>query len=120
MSEIKNITCVSCPMGCALEVTFDDTGALANVSGYTCKRGLEYARQEATDPRRNISAVVCVRGCLEPLSVKTQAPIPKAKIFDVMGEIRALDLQAPVEAGQVLIQDAAGTGVAVVATKSVC
>ena len=80
MPQTKSFTCVSCPMGCALEVDLDDAGAVTGVRGNTCRRGLEYARQEATDPRRNVSAVVCVGGCLEPLSVKTAAPVPKASI----------------------------------------
>ncbi len=118
MADSTSFTCVSCPLGCVLEVTFDDAGNLADVSGYTCNRGLEYAKQEAVDPRRNISAVVWADGVLEPLSVKTSSPIPKAKIFDVMEEVRALRLQAPIDSGQVVIEDAAGTGVPIVATKS--
>ncbi|MBQ9068595.1 MAG: DUF1667 domain-containing protein [Eggerthellaceae bacterium] len=118
MAETKTFTCVSCPLGCILEARFDDQGALSDVSGYTCNRGLEYAKQEAVDPQRSISAVVMAQGSLEPLSVKTAQPIPKAKIFDVMSEVRALQVGAPIDAGQVLIEDAAGTGVAIIATKS--
>ncbi len=117
-SQNMSFTCVSCPMGCMLEAIFDSEGNLADVTGYTCKRGLEYARQEAVDPQRCISAVVMVSGSLEPLSVKTARPIPKAKIFDVMEQIRALDLHVPITAGQVLIPDAANTGTSVVATKT--
>ena len=36
-----------------------------------------------------------------------------------MKEIRSVRLTAPVEIGQTVIEDAAGTGVAVVATRSV-
>ena len=113
-----SFTCVSCPLGCMLEVTFDPASDQMDVKGYSCKRGLEYAKQEAVDPRRSISAVVMAQGSLEPLSVKTANPIPKARIFDVMHEIRSLELCTPITAGQVLIEDAAGTGVAVIATKS--
>ena len=119
MKAPTSFTCVSCPLGCVLEVSFDEAGAVANVQGHTCNRGIEYARQEAVDPRRNISAVVAVEGALEPLSVKTAEPIPKAMIFEVMDQIRALRPAAPIEAGQVLIEDVAGTGVAIVATKAI-
>lgn len=113
----KTFTCVNCPMGCTLEVSFDDAGAIASIAGNTCKRGEEYARQEAVDPRRNVSSLVMVPGLLEPLSVKTAAPVPKARIMDVMAAVRALQVRPPVVAGQVLLEDAAGTGVAIVATK---
>lgn len=117
--ENTSFTCVSCPLGCVLEVSFADDGSIEKVTGHSCNRGLDYAKQEAVDPRRNISAVVFAQGSLEPLSVKTAEPIPKAKIFDVMREIRALELAAPIEAGQVLIPNAADTGIAIVATKSI-
>lgn len=118
MVRKESFTCVSCPLGCMLEVSIDDAGNLVEITGNSCNRGLEYAQQEAVDPQRNISAVVMASGSLEPLSVKTARPIPKAKIFEVMDEVRALHPSVPVEVGQVLIEDAAGTGVPIVATKT--
>ena len=115
----KTFTCVNCPMGCTLEVAFDDAGAIVSITGNTCKRGEEYARQEAVDPRRNVSTLVMVPGYPEPLSVKTAAPVPKARIMDVMAAVRMLQVQPPIVVGQVLLEDAAGTGVAIVATKDV-
>ena len=118
MKEPTSFTCVSCPLGCVLEVSFDEAGGVDTITGNSCNRGIEYAKQEAVDPQRNISAVVMAEGSLEPLSVKTARPIPKAKIFDVMDQIRALHPAVPITAGQVLIEDAADTGVPIVATKS--
>ena len=76
--------------------------------------------QEAVARERMVTAVLCVSGCLEPVSVKTQRPVPKAAMKDVLAAVAALRLDAPVAAGDVLIEDVCGTGVAVVATKSVC
>ncbi|MGN0984457.1 MAG: DUF1667 domain-containing protein [Gemmiger sp.] len=45
--------------------------------------------------------------------------MPKGKIFDVMAEIRAVTIPAPVALGQVILADAAHTGVDVIATKAV-
>lgn len=117
--ENKTFTCVSCPVGCLLEVSFTESGDVDTVTGNTCNRGIEYAKQEAVDPKRNISAVVMVEGVLEPLSVKTAEPVSKDKIFDVMEEIRTLHLAAPITAGQTLIENAANTGVAIIATKTI-
>lgn len=116
--ENKTFTCVSCPMGCLLEVSFTESGEVESVSGNTCNRGIEYAKQEAVDPKRNISAVVMVEGALEPLSVKTAEPISKDKIFDVMEEVRKLQLHTPIQQNEVLIENAANTGVSIVATKT--
>lgn len=119
-TDIAAYTCICCPLGCRVEVALDENGQVSEVSGYTCKRGADYAAQEAVAPERMVTAVLCVSGCLEPVSVKTQRPVPKAVMKDVLAAVAALRLDAPVAAGDVLIEDVCGTGVAVVATKSVC
>ena len=118
-TDIAAYTCICCPLGCRIEVALDENGQVSEVSGYTCKRGADYAAQEAVAPERMVTAVLCVSGCLEPVSVKTQRPVPKAAMKDVLAAVAALRLDAPVAAGDVLIEDVCGTGVAVVATKSV-
>ena len=119
-TDIAAYTCICCPLGCRIEVALDENGQVSEVSGYTCKRGADYAAQEAVAPERMVTAVLCVSGCLEPVSVKTQRPVPKAAMKDVLAAVAALRLDAPVAAGDVLIEDVCGTSVAVVATKSVC
>lgn len=119
-TDIAAYTCICCPLGCRIEVALDENGQVSEVSGYTCKRGADCAAQEAVAPERMVTAVLCVSGCLEPVSVKTQRPVPKAAMKDVLAAVAALRLDAPVAAGDVLIEDVCGTGVAVVATKSVC
>ena len=119
-TDIAAYTCICCPLGCRVEVALDENGQVSEVSGYTCKRGADYAAKEAVAPERMVTAVLCVSGCLEPVSVKTQRPVPKAAMKDVLAAVAALRLDAPVAAGDVLIEDVCGTGVAVVATKSVC
>ena len=119
-TDIAAYTCICCPLGCRIEVALDENGQVSEVSGYTCKRGADYAAQEAVAPERMVTAVLCVSGCLEPVSVKTQRPVPKAAMKDVLAAVAALRLDAPVAAGDVLTEDVCGTGVAVVATKSVC
>ena len=119
-TDIAAYTCICCPLGCRIEVALDENGQVSEVSSYTCKRGADYAAQEAVAPERMVTAVLCVSGCLEPVSVKTQRPVPKAAMKDVLAAVAALRLDAPVAAGDVLIEDVCGTGVAVVATKSVC
>ena len=119
-TDIAAYTCICCPLGCRVEVALDENGQVSEVSGYTCKRGADYAAQEAVAPERMVTAVLPVSGCLEPVSAKTQRPVPKAAMKDVLAAVAALRLDAPVAAGDVLIEDVCGTGVAVVATKSVC
>ena len=113
------LTCIGCPMGCPITVQMED-GEVVSLTGYTCKRGEIYARKEVTNPTRIVTSTILVRGGKkERVSVKTASDIPKERIFDVMKEINRASAEAPVKIGDVLIEDAAGTGVPVVATSGV-
>ncbi len=114
----KNITCINCPVGCRMDVELNGD-EVASVAGNACKRGDTYARQEAVNPLRMVTAVVAVEGSDMPLSVKTQAPIPKRDIRACMAAIGALRLKRPIQAGQVLIEDVCHSGASVIATKSI-
>jgi len=117
-SEIKSLTCICCPLGCLLEAGLNRQGKIEEISGATCLLGTEYARKEISSPQRMVSAALCIKGSLEPLSVKTAAPVAKERIKAVLEAIHALELEAPVELGAVLVDDIAETGVALVATKT--
>ena len=112
------ITCINCPVGCRMTVTLED-GRVVRVEGNTCKRGERYAIQESTAPERMVTAVVPVAGSALPLSVKTRTPIPKRLIADCMKALSAVQLTAPIAAGSVVLPDVCGTGVDVIATRSV-
>ena len=113
----RDLVCVSCPMGCAITVTFDDNGEVASVTGNTCPRGDKYARQECLHPERMVTSSVRVEGGRLPVvPVKTSQPIPKELIFDCMQEINKVVLKAPVKIGDVVIQNVLGCGADILAT----
>lgn len=112
------MVCIVCPVGCRMTVR--STGDTLEVSGNACARGVAYAKEEATMPLRMVTANAHVQGGALPLvSVKTATRVPKDKIGQVLAQIAQLRLQAPVAIGQVLIEDVAGTGVPVVATRTI-
>lgn len=53
------------------------------------------------------------------VSCKTRSDIPKDAIFAVAAALKTVEVAAPVAIGDVVLPDAAGTGVDVIATKSV-
>ena len=55
----------------------------------------------------------------DPASVKTKTDVPKSKIFDVVASLKGVAVPAPVHTGDVILADVAGTGVDMVATKTV-
>ena len=116
---LREYTCIICPNGCDIEADIDGDEILS-VTGAMCKRGMEYVRQELTDPRRTIATSVPVDdGELPLVSVRLTRPIPKNMIFQAMDEIRKLRVKAPVKAGTILVADILGTGSDVVVTKNV-
>ena len=117
--ETRELTCINCPMGCRVTVTMDGDTVIS-VTGNTCKRGDTYARAEVTAPVRTVTTTIrVIGGSTDRVSCKTQSPVPKDKIFDVMVEINKASCSAPIAIGDVLIDDCAGTGIPVVATKAV-
>lgn len=117
--EKRLLTCIGCPLGCALSAVPKDDGTY-EITGYTCKRGLEYAKKELTRPERTVTSTVRVSGGVAPVvSVRTATDIPKDAIWQVMAAINAVTVPAPVAIGDVLVADIAGTGVALTATKAV-
>ena len=108
-------------MGCQLKVELED-GEVKSVSGYTCRRGEVYARKEVTNPTRIVTSSVKAEGAASGetmVSVKTASDIPKGKIFDVVKDLKDVTVKAPVHIGDVVKANVAGTGVDMVATRTV-
>ena len=119
MMEERNLTCISCPMGCPLTVVMDQ-GEVVSVSGNTCKRGDIYARKEVTNPTRIVTSTVRVEGgSADMVSVKTKEDVPKGKIFECVRALKDVTVKAPIHIGDVIVPNVADTGVDIVATKEV-
>ena len=114
-----NLICIGCPLGCPLTVEMEGDEVKA-VSGNTCPRGDAYARKELTNPTRIVTSTVRVAGGrLAMVSVKTASDIPKGKIFDCVKALKDVEVKAPVKIGDVIVENVAGTGVNIIATKNV-
>ena len=124
MSE--ELICITCPRGCHLTIERGAQGEF-EVSGNRCPRGANYAREELTAPKRTVTATARLVGAERDLSsykprrvpVRSLAPVPKEKIGELLAAIYALEVRLPVARGEVLMKDALGTGVDVVATRSI-
>jgi len=118
MPEItEEMICITCPMGCTLQVTHDGE-TLIHVDGNTCNRGLAYVESELTDPRRMVATTVRVRDGLHPLvPVYTESAFPKPQIFALLRKIREVEVEAPVKADQIILENALGTGINVIASR---
>ena len=114
--ENLEIICVACPKGCRLEAR--RSGGEILVSNEGCKRGREYAVNEILDPRRMVASTVQVRGGLHPLvPVYTARPFPKGQIKALLDALCEIQIQAPVRLGQVVLPDALGSGIDILASR---
>ena len=115
--EKKELTCICCPMGCALNIEMKNN-EVVKISGNTCKRGDAYARAEIVRPVRMVTTIVKVEnGKLKMLPVKTKEPIDKDKINICLHALKDVKVKAPIHIGYIIASDIAG--VDIIATRNV-
>ena len=113
----KLIICIQCPKGCNVKITFSKK-AIIKIEGNTCEKGELYVKQELENPVRTITSTVLTKGLeLKMLPVKTSSSIPKAKIMEIMKEIRKTLVKKPVKTGDVIIKNILGLGIDLVSTR---
>ena len=120
--DTRNLICISCPLGCPINVTLNESGEIVSVEGNTCPRGEAYARKEVINPTRIVTSTVRVLGSVNgnvTVSCKTKTDVPKGKIYDVIKDIIGITVTAPVHIGDVIKHNIAGTDIDMVATKEV-
>ncbi len=117
MPETDKVICITCPKGCRLDVSREGDTIL-KVDNCGCKRGEEYVKAELTDPRRMVATTVKIRGGLHPLlPVYTSKPFPKPRIRELLSALQQVELQTPVGMGDVVVKDALGTGIDILASR---
>ena len=118
-------------------------GTLA-VSGNRCPRGSAYAVEELRSPKRMVTAtcrLASVAACAEDgtktgqtvhpgqkgqpglcdprrVPVRSSVPCPKERVHELLVAIYARTVQGPVKCGDVVIENWMGTGIDVVASRS--
>jgi len=116
----KRVTliCIMCPIGCRLNINSENNMII--VTGNKCKRGENYAIEETNNPTRiTTSTVILINGQLTRLPVKTDKPISKLLIYEIMIEINKFKAYAPIKLGDKIIENILGTDVNIIATRSI-
>jgi CxxC motif-containing protein len=118
VKEKTKLICIDCPVGCEINVIYDGKTVL-EVDGNKCKKGINYAETEISDPKRMIVTTVrVVKGLHRLVPVRSKEAILKNKIFKVLDKLRKIELDAPVEMHQIVLSNAAGTGVDIITSRS--
>ena len=115
----SEITCIICPIGCEVTVHHKE-GIITKIEDYQCKKGIEYAKEELLDPKRTLTTSIMVKdGELPLVSVKTSKPIRKDILYEVMDAIAGIEVEAPIEIGDILVAHVLDLDADIVATKKV-
>lgn len=110
----KELICLSCPLGCRLTAEQDAAGEW-QISGNKCPRGIVYARNELTDPRRIITAVVRSNSELMPyIPVRTDQPLPRRMASELLNRLYQMTVEVPVKCDEILLDNVEGTGIKVI------
>ncbi len=114
---MKNLVCIVCPRGCRLTVD-EENGFI--VTGNQCPRGAEYGKNEILNPVRTLTTTVRIKSeTMKLCPVRTEKPIPKAKMFEAVKVLNTVSLKAPVRTGDIAIKDILNTGVDVIVTRDI-
>lgn len=90
------------------------------VIGNRCGRGIDYALKLISDENKILTGrCILVNGPMGRLPVISSAPVPKDISDAVLEKIRSLRVEAPVEKGQILIENIMESGVDILAQRRV-
>lgn len=121
MSEktTKKYICIRCPRGCEITTTLDGWN-IDKIEGNVCKLGLDYVKDEVTNPRRVVTSTVKVKDGKYPLvPVWTTSAIPKDKIFDLLHLLSEIELEAPVDVDKIVLTNVFDLNIDVVTSSMV-
>lgn len=102
--EVKKLVCINCPKGCHLTCNLEDL----SVEGASCEKGIEYAREELTAPKRNLTTTLALSDGMIKLNGRARLPIiskekvDKAKLLSLCLALGNIIIDKEVKMGQVV------------------
>jgi len=116
---MKELRCITCPIGCKLTV-YENNSPELDVVGNECEKGYDFAVVELTNPTRSLTTTVrTTLPGVAVLPVRTDGEIPKEKIREAMRALSGVVVSRELDCGDVVFEDLAGTGVRVIAASDV-
>ncbi|MDP4146165.1 MAG: DUF1667 domain-containing protein [Bacillota bacterium] len=113
------LICTVCPKGCKMEI-YKSNLEIYNISGYGCEKGKKYAEQEVINPSRILTTTVKIKnGHINRLPVRSEGTISKNQMIKCIGVIREAEVEAPIKQGDVIIENILGSGINIIASKSI-
>lgn len=101
-------TCILCPNGCQL--AWKD----GKIVGNRCPRGAVFGKQEREEPRRSVTTVVLTESG-QLLPVRTDKPVPKEMVFDVIQFCKQQIIASECQLSDVHFENVLATGADIIA-----
>lgn len=122
----REIICTVCPIGCKIRIRKSESGELI-IEGNTCKRGLQYAKDEVLNPKRTLTTTVLQKLKVKEesgnvchsrmIAVRSSRPIPLEQTIRVMDLIRKTVIKKSVKEGDVILSNVQGTQADIIVTR---
>jgi len=118
MEKIREIICVVCPLSCRIKIKIKDR-KIVSLKGNKCRQGREYASQEFYNPQRVLTTTIKVKNSnLFPLlPVRTDKPVSKKKLRECMQYLATIEVETPINMGQIIVSNILNTGANIIATR---
>jgi len=117
----KKLTCIVCPLGCQMEVVYDDKAKkIISMEGNQCKKGQKFAENEIIDPRRILTTTIKINSkTIKRLPVRSNTPAPKDKILEMAREAKKIKVKSPVKMGDILAYNFLDSGVDIISSTTI-
>ena len=115
----QEIICTGCPLGCRVTLKLDSNDEIESLDGNQCKEGIKNVTAEFKSPVRVFTATVIVEEGNRLLPVRTDRPVPKTRLKELMHAITSVRVKKPVKMGQEIVRNISGTGANLIATGSI-
>lgn len=103
---MKEITCIICPNGCDLRVLDDES-----IVGNLCNRGLEFAKEELTDPKRSLTTTCkTIYKDVPVVAVKSDRLVKKDLVLKIVEEVNKVVINKPLAIGDIVIGNVLNSG----------
>lgn len=112
------LVCINCPRGCKLSV--EKAKDEIKVSGNFCPRGEQYAISEMTNPLRTLTTTIKISSNkYDRLPVISSKPFPKDKVIDVVKSLKNIEVKAPININEIIVENVLGLGVDIISSKTI-
>jgi CxxC motif-containing protein len=102
------LICIKCPRGCLLNINNE------NITGNLCPRGIDYAKEEMSNPMRTVTTLIKTKYGIVP--VKTSSEIPKNKIDELIKYVSKIYENKSYNIGDVIVENILNLNVDLVVT----